>query len=854
MKRICAGVLAHVDAGKTTLSEALLYTGGAIRKMGRVDHGDAFLDTDAIERARGITVFAKQAVIRTPALELTLLDTPGHVDFSAETERTLQALDVAVLVVSGVDGVQAHTRTLWELLARYRVPTLLFVNKTDLPGLPRLRLMEQLRTALDGGCVDMDDPDLAEQLALCSEELMERYLEGAPLTDGDLSALIGQRKAFPCYFGSALKGEGVARLLDAMERLVPEPPRGAEFAALVYKIGRDVQGVRLSWLKITGGELPVKTTLPGPDGPEKVDQIRVYSGEKFTAVQKVVAGQVCAVTGLDHTRPGQGLGAQAPARAPLLEPVSSCELLLPDGVDPHTALGKLRQLEEEDPQLHLGWDERAGCIRLQAMGPVQQEILQGLIARRYGWQVDFGPARILYRETIAAPVAGAGHFEPLRHYAEVHLLLEPGPRGSGIQFASRCPTDQLEGSWQRLILSQLAETPLRGVLTGAPLTDVVITLAAGKAHLKHTEGGDFRQAARRAVRQGLMQAENLLLEPWYDFRLELPAGNLGRAMTDLERMGAEFAPPEQNGEQAVLTGSVPAAALQDYAAELAAYSRGQGRLSCTPCGYRPCRDPAPVIAAAGYDPGRDVDDPADSVFCSHGAGVVVPWREAAGRMHVQNPLAPRRPAPEPDPAAPARPKPKGEAPGEDAVLEALFTRTYGAGSWRTPPPPAAVSRPARPDADPVPAAAPGQEYLLVDGYNILFAWPDLKALAQADLGAARHALADILSNYQGFKGGTVILVYDAYKVPGAPGEVEKYQNIYLVYTKEAETADMFIEKATKQLARQRRVRVASSDGMEQTIILGHGALRVSAEMFRREVEDANAQITRIIEENRLRLR
>ncbi len=449
MKRICAGVLAHVDAGKTTLSEALLYTGGAIRKMGRVDHGDAFLDTDAIERARGITVFAKQAVIRTPALELTLLDTPGHVDFSAETERTLQALDVAVLVVSGVDGVQAHTRTLWELLARYRVPTLLFVNKTDLPGLPRPRLMEQLRTALDGGCVDMDDPDLAEQLALCSEELMERYLEGAPLTDGDLSALIGQRKAFPCYFGSALKGEGVARLLDAMERLVPEPPRGAEFAALVYKIGRDAQGVRLSWLKITGGELPVKTTLPGPDGPEKVDQIRVYSGEKFTAVQKVVAGQVCAVTGLDHTRPGQGLGAQAPARAPLLEPVSSCELLLPDGVDPHTALGKLRQLEEEDPQLHLGWDERAGCIRLQAMGPVQQEILQGLIARRYGWQVDFGPARILYRETIAAPVAGAGHFEPLRHYAEVHLLLEPGPRGSGIQFASRCPTDQLEGSWPK---------------------------------------------------------------------------------------------------------------------------------------------------------------------------------------------------------------------------------------------------------------------------------------------------------------------------------------------------------------------------------------------------------------------
>ncbi len=844
-QHICAGLLAHVDAGKTTLSEALLYKAGCLRKLGRVDHRDAFLDTDEAERERGITIFSKQALLPLQDVQVTLVDTPGHVDFSAEAERTLQILDVAVLVISGTDGVQGHTRTLWNLLKEYDIPAFLFVNKMDLPGPGRKALADSLKQ-LDAGCIDFTAPDAQreEELAMCSEQRMEAYLEGRAATDEEIAALVRSRKVFPCWYGSALKLDGVDALLEGLRRFAPRPEYPHTFGASVYKIARDPQGARLTFLKVTGGALHVRDTLCGEDEQgqwqEKAAQLRLYSGAGFTAADEVPAGGVCAVTGLTRTRPGQGLGHQPDAAAPVLQPVLNYQVLLPDGFDAHTALQKLRQLEEEDPQLHVTWNEPLRQIHLQLMGQVQLEILQRRLRERFGLEASFGPGSILYRETIKAPSVGVGHFEPLRHYAEVHLLLEPGAPGSGIQLDSRCSEDVLDRNWQRLILSHLAECEHPGVLAGMPVTDLRITLLTGKAHLKHTEGGDFRQATFRALRQGLRKAESVLLEPYYTFRLELPPDAVGRGMADLQRMSASFAPPRQEGETAVLEGTVPVAEIQDYARQLAGYTHGHGRLQCTLKGYFPCHDQPQVLERIGYDPDADTDHPADSVFCSHGAGFVVKWNEVDKYQHLVTPL---RPSAQPEQSsAPVRraPAARGSAE-EEKELEEIFRRTYGEGKWTTPLPSQVTTRPL--GAMVFEAA---DEYLLVDGYNILFAWDDLKELARQNLDAARQSLMDILSNYQGFRQCAVILVFDAYKVHHT-GEVMRYHNIDVVYTKEAETADMYIEQATYKLSKNRRVRVATSDGMEQLIILGHGALRVSARTFRQEVEQANSEIAAIIQ-------
>ena len=854
-KYICAGLLAHVDAGKTTLSEALLYHAGQIRKLGRVDHGDAFLDTESMERERGITIFSKQAVLPLEGAEITLLDTPGHVDFSSEMERTLQVLDCAVLVISGPDGVQSHTRTLWRLLARYGVPTFLFINKMDLTNPGRQAILEQLRR-LDEGCVDFGAPEeeLWEQAALADEGVLNRYLDTGRVEEEDLAALVGGRKLFPCYFGSALKLEGVGELAAGLARYTRQPEYGTEMGARVFKISRDPQGARLTWLKVTGGSIRVKMPL---DGEEKAEQIRVYSGAKFRPAEEAPAGSVCAVTGLSSTRPGQGLGVQPDAPPPALAPVLTYQVALPDGCDPHTALGKLRQLEEEDPTLHVVWDGRLREIHMQLMGQVQIEILERLIRERFGLEVSFGAGSIVYRETIAAPVLGAGHFEPLRHYAEVHLLLEPGERGSGLRFASACPDDMLDGNWQRLILTHLMEKEHLGVLTGSPITDLTITLLTGRAHVKHTEGGDFRQATYRAVRQGLMGAQSILLEPWYDFRLEVPAAQVGRALSDLQQMGADAQPPQTEGELTVISGGAPVAGLRDYAAQVAAYTRGEGRLFCTPGGYRPCPNQEKVAAEIGYQPLRDVDNPADSVFCEHGAGHTVSWEEAPARMHVQ--VGGRRQEEEEQTEKPAAssapPRSYGEHLEQDKQLQAIFERTYGPVKRRDmfrPAPRAEKKEDApspQPKSPPVPA---GPEYLLVDGYNIIFAWEELKRAAGESLDAARQMLMDVLSNYQGYRKCRVILVFDAYKVPHGTGEVSRYHNITVVYTKHAETADTYIEKATYQLGRQHRVRVATSDGVEQLIILGHGALRLSARAFRAEVDQAGSEIAAILARNNRR--
>ena len=864
MNRLAAGILAHVDAGKTTLSEAMLYTTGHIRRLGRVDHRDAFLDTFALERERGITIFSKQAELTVGDLSVTLLDTPGHVDFSAEMERTLQVLDCAILVISAAAGVQSHTSTLWRLLERQGTPVFLFVNKMDLPGADRSALLAQLRARLGEGCVDFTLPpdQLQEEAALCDEEALARFLEAGSLTDSAIAGLVARRRVFPCFFGSALRLEGVDGFLTGLEKYAPRPIRPSEFSARVYKISRDPQGARLTHLKITGGALRAKTllrgeTASGESWEEKADQLRVYSGAKFQTAGELPAGSICAVTGLTRTYPGQGLGAASDAQPPVLEPVLRCQLLLPEGTDVHTALSKLRQLEEEDPQLHILWNERLQALHIQLMGQIQQEVLQRLIADRFGLEVSFGPGSIVYRETIAAPVEGVGHYEPLRHYAEVHLLLEPGPRGSGLRFASACPEDSLDRNWQRLILTHLAEKPHLGVLTGSPITDMKITLTAGRAHLKHTEGGDFRQATYRAVRQGLMGAESVLLEPWYRFRLEVPSENLGRAMSDLTNMGANFSAPENDGEAAVLEGSVPVSALGDYWREAASYTRGRGRLQCSPDGYRPCRDQEAVIAAAGYDPERDLDNPPDSVFCAHGAGFVVKWDQVPAHAHLDSGLRLSGPEPHsPEPSAPAA-RPAAPYPAtreEEKALQAIFERTYGQTKRRGPDPGEAFRPPPRPQPTvrrTVPDQPAGPEYLLVDGYNIIFAWEELKAAARENLDAARHLLMDLLCNYQGYKKCAVILVFDAYKVKGNPGSVERYRNIHVAYTKEAETADTYIERATYEIARKHRVRVATSDSLEQLIILGHGAVRVSARDFKAEVEAAEGSIAQIIERNNL---
>lgn len=863
MKRLVIGVMAHVDAGKTTLSEALLYRSGAIRRLGRVDHRDAFLDTDAIERERGITIFSKQAVFSLGDMEVTLLDTPGHVDFSAEMERTLRVLDCAVLVVSGADGVQGHTRTLWRLLERYGVPVFLFVNKMDLAGADRAALRSALKRQLSGGCVDFGDvPEtLAEEAAVCDEAVLEQYLETGEVSDGDISRMIAARKLFPCFFGSALRLEGVDEFLDGLARYAPVPDYRSDFGARVFKIARDSQGGRLTYLKVTGGALRVKDMLTNrrsgvPEDKvweEKADQLRIYSGVKFRTVEEAPAGSVVAVTGLSRTVPGEGLGFETAWTGPVLEPVLTYQVELPDGTDPHTALLRLRQLEEEDPQLHIVWNEAVREIHIQLMGEVQLEIVRRLIRERFGMEVSFGAGAICYRETIADAVEGVGHFEPLRHYAEVHLLLEPGEQGSGLRFAAACPADTLDLNWQRLILTHLEEKPHLGVLTGSPITDMKITLVAGRAHEKHTEGGDFRQATYRAVRQGLMQAKSVLLEPWYDFRLELPADQVGRAISDLQRMNGDIDPPETFGGETVLTGAAPVAALRDYAREVTAYTRGQGRLLCQLAGYRPCANAAEIIEAIGYDPERDVDNTPDSVFCAHGGGYTVKWNEVPAHQHVDSGL--RLNAEEPEREEALQPRRTSAYAGtieQDKELQAIFERTYGPVKRR------AFIQPKEPKRPPAETAAEkraireqfsGPEYLLVDGYNIIFAWDELKIIARDNLDAARKALCDLLCNYQGYKKCVVIAVFDAYKVKGGLGSVEKYHNIHVVYTKEAETADAYIERATYEIGKKHRVKVATSDGPEQLIILGHGALRVSASGFREEMEQVQGQITETLRKN-----
>ncbi len=869
MKRLVVGLLAHVDSGKTTLAEGLLYRAGVLRKLGRVDHRDAFLDTDSRERARGITIFAKQAVLALPAAagaeacELTLLDTPGHVDFSAEAERALQVLDYAVLVVSGTDGVQAHTETLWKLLARYRVPTFVFVNKMDLPGADAAVRLRELRGRFGDGCVDFSAVPDPEALALCSEPLMNEVLENGAASPETVVTAIARRQVFPVFFGAALRLDGLDGLLRGLQTLTRTPPRWPEFGARVFKISEDA-GTRLTWLKITGGVLPVKAVLPGG---EKADALRLYNGGKFRLISEAYPGMVVAAAGPAATRPGQGLGAEADADTPLLEPVLNYRV--ESAADPHTLLKALQTLEDEDPQLHVNWRDDLGEVHVQLMGEVQLEILQNILQERFGLDVTFSEGGILYKETLTAAVEGIGHYEPLRHYAEVHLLLEPAPRGSGVQLAADCPPDTLAENWQRLILTHLAERTHPGVLIGAPLTDVRITLAAGRAHQKHTEGGDFRQATYRAVRQGLRMAAAgdgvQLLEPWYDFTLELPADALGRAMADVQRMCGSFHAPETlpNSENTVrLTGRLPVATARGYAREVAAYTHGLGRWAVLPAGYDACHNTGEVLAAAGYDPDADTDNPADSVFCSHGAGYLVKWDEVPARAHVSSGLerrlgtAPAAGQTQEEDEANARRRRASAYCGtleQDKELLAIFERTYGKIKHRggvddakkaaraalhTAP---AASVPAAP----VPA---GPDYLLVDGYNVIFAWDSLRRLADGSLDAARRRLMDILCNYAGYKRCVPILVFDAYKVRGGAREVEKYHNLYVVYTREAETADMYIERATHELAREHRTRVVSSDGAEQIIVMGHGALRVSARAFEEEVNAVEKEIREFLEQ------
>ena len=836
MKHLAAGILAHVDAGKTTLSEALLYQSGAIKKLGRVDHQDAFLDTQALERQRGITIFSKQAVLPLAQdLQLHLLDTPGHVDFSAEAERTLQVLDFAVLVISGTDGVQAHTETLWQLLHRYQIPTFLFVNKMDLPGANREALRSALQSRLGAGCVDMAAPDWAEQAALCDEQLMEAYLAGKELPAAELRRCVARRKLFPCYFGSALKLQGICELLQGMAALAPQPEYPAEFAARVFKISRSEQGERLTWLKVTGGSLQVRSLLHQQSGgehwEEKVNQLRVYSGAKYTAIEKAEAGSIVAVTGPEKTWAGQALGSEPEGQAPALEPVLTCRVLLPEGCDARVMLQNLRQLQEEDPQLHIVWQEALGEIHLRLMGEVQLEVLQSVIETRFGVRVAFGPGSILYRETIAAPVEGVGHFEPLRHYAEVHLLLKPAPRGSGLHFESACSEDKLDRNWQRLILTHLEEKEHLGCLTGSPITDIKITLVAGRAHAKHTEGGDFRQATYRAVRQGLMQAESVLLEPYYAFRLTVPSEQIGRAISDVRAMSGTFSAPETQGDLSVLAGTAPVACMRDYASEVAAYTRGRGRLMCSVEGYAPCHNAASVIAESGYDPARDTENPADSVFCSHGAGTVIPWDKVRDYMHIDTGFGREETAPAPRMF-------RRNFDLDDRELEAIMEREFGPirrREYRAP----VVNQ--APDAR-AELFHPKRERLIVDGYNVIFAWDELKPLAAENLDVARQRLMDMLSNYAGFTRCELVLVFDGYRVRGGRGERFDYHNIHVAYTKENETADAYIEKLADEIGKNESVRVVTSDNLIRLSALRAGVLRTSAMEFRNEVAWIGEQI------------
>lgn len=847
MKKITTGILAHVDAGKTTLSEALLYETGAIRTLGRVDHRNAFLDTDVQEKNRGITIFSKQARFTYNDTEFTLLDTPGHVDFSAEMERTLQVLDYAILVISGKDGVQGHTATLWKLFDKYQVPVFIFVNKMDLAGADKKTVLHELKTVLSQNCIDftaVKDASWQEQLAVCDESLLEEFLENDNLKRESIISAIRERKVFPCFFGSALKLEGIDKLLVGLSELTAETVYGTEFGARVYKITRDDQGNRLTHLKIMGGALRTKDELC----EEKVEQIRMYSGARFKAAECALPGDICAVTGLKNTYAGQGIGAENAAVEPVLESVLLYQVILPPEADVHTVLIKLRQLEEEDPQLHVIWNEQLQEIQMQLMGEVQIEILRQMISDRFGLDIEFGQGKISYRETIAAPVVGAGHFEPLRHYAEVQLLLEPGERGSGLIFDIACSEDVLDKNWQRLIMTHLMEKEHVGVLTGSPITDMKITILTGKAHLKHTEGGDFRQATYRAVRQGLRKAESVLLEPWYEYRLEVPSEMTGRAMSDIQKMGGSFGEPQITGETAILTGKAPVSEMKEYTVEVISYTKGHGHLSCSLCGYEPCHNQEQVVAEIGYDPDRDVSNTADSVFCSHGAGHTVSWDKVDEHLHtdsgwpfdkadddVQEQQAVRRQVSEY----------KGTRE-EDAELDRIFEMTYGKPKQRT----FIGKREILPKVEKVKIQPSKvlEEYLLVDGYNIIFAWDQLKELAKVNMDSAREALIEILANYQGYKNCHVIVVFDAYKIKGGERRFEKHDNIDVVYTKEAETADMYIEKAAHEKSRDYLVRVATSDRLEQMIIIGNGAFKISADEFRLEVEKADMEISKFIEE------
>ena len=905
MSKTVLGILAHVDAGKTTLSESILYLTGSIRKLGRVDNKDAFLDTYSLERERGITIFSKQAEIVMRGRSYTLLDTPGHVDFSAEMERTLQVLDYAVLVISGADGVQGHTQTLWRLLARYEVPTFIFVNKMDQNGTDRRALMEEIRQRLGDSCIDFSEEADArnENLAMCDEKVLEAYLEKGTVTDEQVRRMITGRKVFPCFFGSALKLTGVQELLAGIAKRTEEKQYPETFGARVFKIARDAQGGRLTYMKITGGSLKVKAQLRGPirrrqeaggeaedtlsgkdtsagEWEEKVNQIRIYNGTKFETVDAASAGTVCAVTGLTQTQAGDGLGAEAEQVVPLLEPVLTYRVELPEGSDLHKVLHQLRQLEEEEPELHIVWDDISGQVLVQLMGEIQTEILQQMIHERFGLEVKFGTGQIVYKETIAAPVEGVGHFEPLRHYAEVHLLMEPLEAGSGLVFDTVCSENMLDRNWQRLILTHLEEKVHRGVLMGAPITDMRITLIAGRAHQKHTEGGDFRQATYRAVRQGLQKAESVLLEPYYRFRLELPQRLVGHAMTDIEKMSGRFELGENEGETAVLTGMAPVSEMREYQKDVAAYTGGTGRLFCTMAGYYPCHNTEEVLAVSAYDPERDLANPTGSVFCAHGAGFVVPWYEVEDYMHLEGAGLDGETAGAEDEdtvmtakAKAARSRSIAPSLADDKELEAIFVRTYGEikrrkpqkertfrgadtsysevsgssgkmtgglsdssgkGSWRGEKKQQENRR----------QATAQESYLLVDGYNIIFAWEDLHELSEHSMDAARNKLMETLSNYQGYTSQRVILVFDAYKVEGFPGEVTKWHNIDVVFTKEAETADQYIEKTAHAIGRKYKVTVATSDGLEQVIIRSQGCLLMSARELRQEIERIKVEIRR----------
>lgn len=859
MKNIVMGILAHVDAGKTTLSESMLYLSGTVRKLGRVDHKDAFLDTYALERDRGITIFSKQAVFSLGNKKVNLLDTPGHVDFSAEMERTLQVLDYAVLVISGADGVQGHTETLWKLLKLYDIPTFIFINKMDQQGTDQAALFSELKERLDEGCIAFGKEESAEtleELAMTDEKVLDYFMEHESIRKEEICRLIKERRVFPCYFGSALKLEGVQELLYGFERYM-EPYTGTEeFGAKVFKISRDDKGERLTFLKVTGGKLVVKMPVNLVDKEEKVNQIRIYSGAKYETVNEVEAGGVCAVTGLVSSYIGQGFGVEKGTAAPFLEPVLTYQMILPDGADTTKVLRELKQLEEEEPLLNIVWNPALEEIHVQLMGEVQTEILKTMIAERFHLDVEFGTGKIVYKETIKNPVVGVGHYEPLRHYAEVHLKMEPLETGSGLVFDADCSEDVLDRNWQRLILTHLQEREHPGVLTGSPITDMKITIVAGRAHLKHTEGGDFRQATYRAVRQGLKSAESILLEPWYSFVLEVPSDQVGRAMSDIGQMNGSFEGPEAEDKQGMvrLTGTAPASEMRDYQREVWAYTKGRGRITFTLKGYEPCHNAEEVIEQIGYDSERDIDNPTGSVFCAHGAGFLVKWDEVPEYMHIKEDFLSEGS----DEISEEEQTITGNARfgnssyssgyGDDPELLAIMEREFGSkqkerdrySGYRKQ----TVSAP-MPRKTVIKDTEPKKEYLLVDGYNVIFAWEELNELAKASIDAARNKLMDILSNYQGFTGCTLILVFDAYKVKGSQGEVQKYHNIYVVYTKEAETADQYIEKTTHEIGRKYKVTVATSDALEQVIVMGQGAYRISARDFYEEVERTEKQIREI---------